>query len=85
MKAESIYLKMINAGVTPEKARAVLPNSLKTEIVVTMNLRQWRHFFKLRAVGVTGAPHPQMLEVSVPLLEEVKSLIPIVFDDLEVK
>jgi thymidylate synthase (FAD) len=49
-----------------------------------MNLRQWRHFCKLRAVGVTGKPHPQMLEVSVPLLNEVKSLIPIVFDDLEV-
>jgi thymidylate synthase (FAD) len=85
MKAEKAYMKLLENGATPEKARAVLPNSLKTEIVVTMNLRQWRHFFKLRAVGVTGAPHPQMLEVSVPLLEEVKSLIPIVFDDLEVK
>lgn len=63
-------------------ARAVLPNSLKTEIVVTANLREWRNIFKLRAVGVTGKPHPQMLEVMVPLLEEVKRQIPVVFDDL---
>ena len=85
MRAEKAYMDLLKNGVTPEKARAVLPNSLKTEIVVTMNLRQWRHFFKLRAVGVTGAPHPQMLEVSVPLLQEVKNLIPVVFDDLEVE
>lgn len=64
------------------EARAVLPNSLKTEIVVTANLREWRNIFKLRAVGVTGKPHPQMLEVMVPLLEEVKKQIPVVFDDL---
>lgn len=57
-------------------------NSLKTEIVVTANLREWRNIFKLRAVGVTGKPHPQMLEVMVPLLEEVKRQIPVVFDDL---
>jgi thymidylate synthase (FAD) len=85
MKAEQTYMKLLENGATPEKARAVLPNSLKTEIVVTMNLRQWRHFFKLRAVGVTGAPHPQMLEVTIPLLYELKDLVPIVFDDLEVK
>lgn len=66
-----------------QEARAVLPNSLKTEIVVTANLREWRHFFKLRACGTTGKPHPQMLEVAVPLLKEIKSLIPVVFDDLE--
>lgn len=64
-------------------ARAVLPNSLKTEVVMTANLREWRHFFSLRACGSTGKPHPQMLEVAVPLLKEVKSLIPVVFDDLE--
>lgn len=59
-----------------------LVNSLKTEIVVTANLREWRNIFKLRAVGVTGKPHPQMVEVMVPLLEEVKKQIPVVFDDL---
>lgn len=84
-KAEENYIKLIEYGATPQEARAVLPNSLKTEIVMTANLREWRHFFKLRAVGVTGAPHPQIREVAVPLLEECKKLIPVVFDDLEVK
>lgn len=82
-EAEKSYLRMLADGATPQEARAVLPNSLKTEIVVTANLREWRHFFKLRACGITGKPHPQMLEVAVPLLKEIKSLIPVVFDDLE--
>lgn len=81
-EAEDNYMRLIKYGVTPQEARAVLPNSLKTEIVVTANLREWRNIFKLRAVGVTGKPHPQMLEVMVPLLEEVKRQIPVVFDDL---
>lgn len=83
MEAEDSYLMMLNAGSTPQEARAVLPTSLKTEIVMTANLREWRHFFSLRACGATGKPHPQMLEVSVPLLKELKELIPVVFDDLE--
>ena len=80
--AEDIYFELIDWGVTPEQARTVLPNSLKTEICMTANLREWRHFFKLRALGITGKPHPQMLEVTVPLLAEFKALIPVVFDDL---
>lgn len=80
---ECQYLKLLEDGWKPQEARAVLPNSLKTEVVMTANLREWRHFFKLRACGTTGKPHPQMLEVAVPLLKEVKSLIPVVFDDLE--
>lgn len=80
--AEADYMRLIEDGASPQEARAVLPNSLKTEIVVTANLREWRNIFKLRAVGVTGKPHPQMLEVMVPLLEEVKKQIPVVFDDL---
>ena len=75
-------MSMIESGANPQEARAVLPNSLKTEIVVTANLREWRNIFKLRVVGVTGKPHPQMLEVMVPLLEEVKRQIPVVFEDL---
>lgn len=81
--AECQYLKLLEEGYTPQEARAVLPNSLKTEVVMTANLREWRHFFSLRACGTTGKPHPQMLEVTVPLLKEIKSLIPVVFDDLE--
>jgi thymidylate synthase (FAD) len=82
-KAEDAYITMLEHGATPQEARAVLPNSLKTEVVMTANLREWRHFFSLRACGATGKPHPQMLEVAVPLLKEIKSLIPVVFDDLE--
>lgn len=83
MKAEARYLELLEYGATPQEARAVLPNSLKTEVVMTANLREWRHFFSLRACGSTGKPHPQMLEVAVPLLSECKKLIPVVFDDLE--
>jgi thymidylate synthase (FAD) len=86
MKAcEDSYFKLLDIGLTPQEARAVLPNSLKTEVVMTANLREWRHFFKLRALGTTGKPHPQMLEVTVPLLEDFKQMIPVVFDDLVVK
>lgn len=77
--AEDSYLKLLDAGATPEEARSVLPNSLKTEIVVTMNLREWRHFFSVRT---TERAHPQMREISRPLLENLKSLIPVVFDDI---
>ena len=83
-QAEDAYFKMLDFGLSPQQARAVLPNSLKTEVVMTANLREWRHFFKLRVLGTTGKPHPQMLEVAVPLLEDMKNLIPVVFDDLEV-
>lgn len=72
-------------GWSPEKARGLLPINLKTEIVVTANLREWRHILKLRAVGTTGKPHPQMSELMVPLLKEFKEKIPVIFDDLEVK
>ena len=86
MKAcEDSYFKLLDFGLSPQQARAVLPNSLKTEVVMTANLREWRHFFKLRALGTTGKPHPQMLEVTVPLLEDFKQMIPVVFDDLVVK
>lgn len=84
-QAEDAYFKMLDFGLSPQQARAVLPNSTKTEVVMTANLREWRHFFKLRAIGTTGKPHPQMLEVAVLLLEDFKQMIPVVFDDLVVK
>lgn len=83
--AESYYLSLIELKVTPQEARSVLPNSLKTEVVMTANLREWRHFFKLRAVGITGAPHPQMKEVAIPLLKELQEKVSVVFDDLVVE
>lgn len=81
-EAEKTYLAMIEDGATPEQARDILPMSIKTEIVMTANLREWRHFLKLRAEGVTGKPHPQMLEITIPFLKEIKQKIPVVFDDI---
>lgn len=78
--AEGQYLSLIRQGASPQEARSVLPSSLKTELVMTTNLREWRHFFKLRTAE--GA-HPQMREITIPLLQEFKRLIPIVFDDIE--
>ena len=82
IEAEEAYFKMLNEGFTPQEARAVLPNSTKSDIIVSGNYRQWRHFFNLRAAEVTGKVHPQMKEVTIPLLEEVHNRIPIVFDDI---
>ena len=81
-EAEKTYLAMIEDGATPEQARDILPTSIKTEIVMTANLREFRHFFKLRAEGTTGKPHPQMLEITIPFLKELKQKIPVVFDDI---
>jgi thymidylate synthase (FAD) len=81
MLALEAYYKSMRAVFKwrPEQARSVLPNSLKTEIVMTANLREWRHFFKLRT---SAAAHPQMREVAIPLLAEMKVRIPVIFDDL---
>lgn len=77
--AECRYNEMIRNGCQPQEARSVLPNSLKTEIVMTCNLREWRHFFKLRTAK---AAHPQMREIAIPMLENFKALVPIIFDDI---
>ena len=78
-EAEKAYFDLCEWGCTVQEARAVLPNSLKTELVMTANLREWRTFFKLRT---PPAAHPQMREVTIPLLDELKTLIPVVFDDI---
>lgn len=80
--AEKKYFELIEMGATPQEARSILPNSLKTELVMTMNLREWRNFFKLRT---SPASHPQMREISIPLLEKFKELVPVVFDDIKVE
>ena len=79
--AENHYLGLLHQGASPQEARNVLPNSLKTEVVMTANLREWRHFFKLRTAS---AAHPQMREVAIALLKEFQKLVPVVFDDIEV-
>lgn len=82
MVAERRYLELLEMEATPQEARSVLPISLKTELVMTANLREWRHFLKLRAVGTTGAPHPQMREVAIPLLKEISEKVPVIFEDI---
>ena len=77
--AEKHYMKMLELGATPQIARSVLNNSTKSDINVTMNLREWRHFFELRC---DSPAHPQMRELVIPLLKEMSEVIPIVFDDL---
>lgn len=67
---EDTYIGLIAAGYKPQEARAVLPNSLKTELVVTGFVSDWKHFFGLRAIGTTGAPHPQAKELAEPLMKE---------------
>jgi thymidylate synthase (FAD) len=79
LQSEASYLYLIEQGWQPQQARSILPNSLKTEINIKMNLREWRHFFKLRTAV---SAHPQMRELTIPLLEELKSKIPVIFDDI---
>ncbi len=80
--AEDSYLKLVDMGARAEQARSVLPNSLKTEIVMTCNLREWRHVLKLRCAE---AAHPQIRELLLPLLSELRAKIPVIFDDLAEK
>ena len=78
--ANIAYSDMLAEGCTPQEARSVLPNSTKTEVVMTANLREWRHFLKLRTAK---AAHPQMRELTVPLLKELQERIPVIFDDIQ--
>lgn len=79
--AENNYNYLISQGWKPEQARSVLPNSLKTELIVTANLREWRHILKLRTAE---AAHPQMREIMIPLLNELKEKLPAIFGDINV-
>jgi thymidylate synthase (FAD) len=78
--AEKYYFELLNWGCTPQEARAVLPTSLKTEVVMTASIREWRHFLRLRT---SSAAHPQIREVAVPLLHELQRLMPVLFDDIK--
>lgn len=72
LAAEQHYFRLLSLKAAPQQARSVLPTSLKTEIVVTANLQEWHHIFNLRACDATGPAHPQMKQVTVPLLDELK-------------
>lgn len=80
LQAEKAYFELLDWGCSAQEARAVLPNSLKTEVVMTANIREWRHFFKLRC---SPAAHPQMREVACMLLSMCKERMPVLFDDIE--
>ncbi len=79
---EKAYFRMLELGASPQEARSVLPNSLKTEIVVTMNLRSWRNFFRLR---VDSHAHPQMREVAGMVYEEFQKKLPVFVSGLEIE
>ena len=78
-QSEKAYFDLLENGVKPEIARCVLPTSLATEIVVTGNIREWRHFFNLRT---SNFAHPQIRSLTRQLLGELKSKIPVLFDDI---
>lgn len=78
--AENSYFALLNLGASPQEARSVLPNSLKTDIVTTMNIRSWRNFFKLRT---SAAAHPQMREIASMLLNDFVNRYPVFFSDLQ--
>ncbi|HED38713.1 MAG TPA: FAD-dependent thymidylate synthase [Ignavibacteria bacterium] len=82
LNTEISYRKLLKEGWKPQQARSVLPNSLKTEINFKMNLRELRHFFKLRTHHTA---HPQMRELAIPMLKELKIKLPIIFDDIEME
>lgn len=69
---ENAYRNLIESGETPQQARAVLPNALKTEIVVTANLEEWNHIINLRYHGTTGAPHPDIKVVAEKIYNNLK-------------
>lgn len=77
--AEQGYMRMVKAGAVPQQARAVLPTCLKTELIMTANLREWRHFLRLRA---SAGAHPQMRDLAIQLRQQLREAVPVVFDTL---
>lgn len=79
MVAETVYMDLISVGCRPEEARDVLPNALKTEMVMTANVREWRHILRLRCAK---AAHPDMRALMLPLLSELQENYPVLFEDI---
>lgn len=80
IEAERSYFKMLAKGCKPQVARSVLPTCTKTELMVTMNLREWRHFIRLRS---SKAAHPDIRILAIDLLKQFRNSIPVIFDDIE--
>ena len=81
-RCENVYMTMLASGARPEEARSILPNSIKTELVMTADITEWRHFFKMRC---SPAAHPQIREVAIPLLKDMQTMYPALFDDIDVR
>ena len=77
--AEWAYRELLAAGWRPQEARSVFPNALSSKIMVTFNLRTWRHFFLMRT---SKEAHPQMRQVTIPLLAEFQRLVPVLYEDI---
>lgn len=78
--AERDYFELLREfGRSPQEARSVLPNSLKTEVVMTANIREWRHFLRLRC---SSAAHPQMREIAMMILDKLAVEMPVLFSDI---
>ena len=77
--AETAYMDMLSSGISPQIARSVLPTCVKTEIVVTAKLREWRHFLRLR---MAKSAHPQIREIACKLYDQLAEIVPVVFEDL---
>ena len=77
--AEEIYLGYREIGNPPEQARSILPNSLKTQVIMTANLREWRTVLKLRT---SKRAHPQMRQIALMILDVLKEKLPVVFEDI---
>lgn len=78
--SEEFYFRLLHNNATPQEARDVLPQSLKTQIIITADFAEWRHILKLRR---DLAAHPQMREIMIPLGDELKELFPPVFGDID--
>lgn len=80
--AEKFYFALLSDGCKPQTARSVLPTCTKTELMATMNLREWRHFIKLRAAA---SAHPDIRVLAKDLLRQFQEQIPVIFDDIEIE
>ena len=79
LHCEASYIWLLANGQTPQQARGFLPNALKTEIVITGNLREWLHFFKLRCAPTA---HPQMQEIANMILSDIRERCAVIFDNI---
>jgi thymidylate synthase (FAD) len=79
-QAEQSYQRLLATGWPPQLGRSVFPNALASKLVMTGNLRSWRHFFRMRT---TKEAHPQMRQVTIPLLAQFQAAVPIIFEDIQ--